>query len=140
MLRLDNRGQIRILEAFIAVGIVFSALIITVPALRDTGDLSASRVLYSIGMNALTELDKESELGKLITQNSWQTISKQLSLLMPNGISYILAVSSENKTLLNVTPASINDSPNPNSVTCIYAAVGERCQFYIINLQLAWMK
>lgn len=138
MLR-SNRGQVKVLEAFLASVIVFSAFLIAAPGLIHLVSPNDSGVLYSMGMNVLAELDKDGGLGQLIAQSSWHTLSTRLSMLLPSGISYNLTVYDENMTVVNNKPISSGGLLNGNVVSCAYVLVAEtRCKFYAIRLQLAW--
>jgi len=137
----DNRGQIRILEAFLATAVIFSALLLTGPTyvvLEDSGDLE---VLYSIGVNVLVELDRDGKLGQLIAQGNWTALSEWISTSLPLGISYNLTVYNEDMEIVNDALVS-SGSVDGKSVVSVRYILAERtnCSFYVIKLQLAWMK
>jgi len=137
----DKRGQIRVLEVFFAVLVVFSALLLTRPiyvAFDDYGDRDA---LYSIGLNVLVQLDQEGELGQLINQRNWTEISSKLSILLPLGVSYNFTVYDEESRIINSSPVSSGNLNGKSVVSIQYLIVDRRdFSFYTVRLQLAWMK
>ena len=140
-MRRGNSGQIRVLEAFLATAVVFSALLLAGPiyiVLENNGD---QEVLYSIGVNVLMELDRDGELGQLIAQSNWTVLSERLSCLLPLGVSYNLTVYNENMQVVNNALVS-GGSLVANKVVSVQYILAERTnfQFYVIRLQLAWMK
>jgi len=137
----DKRGQIRVLEAFLATVVVFSALLLTKPV-YVTFDIHGDQdALYSLGLNVLMELDREGELGILIDQRNWTDISNRLSILLPLGVSYNLTVYDEESTIINDSPIS-SGALNGKDVVSIQYLLIDRTSFnlYVIRLQLAWMK
>ena len=139
---LRNRdGQVRVLEAFLASTLVFSALLVTVPIRTAVENSRDRETLYVIGLNMLIELDREGELGNLVAKNDWSTLSKRLSTLLPLGVAYNLTVYNEDMGIVNNSPIS-GGGTLVNNVLSIQYLLAERisCQFYVIRLQLSWMK
>jgi len=140
MLR-DRRGQIRVLEAFLATIIVFSALLLTKPIYVAFNSQDDQDALYSIGLNALIELDREGDLGRLIEQKNWTEISSRLSILLPLGVSYNFTVYDEELGILNDSSISSGNLNGRNVVSIQYLLVDRtNFNFYVVRLQLAWMK
>jgi hypothetical protein len=138
---MNNRGQIRVLEAFFAAIVVFGALILTGPVYVAFQNTSDNGVLYSLGMNVLIELDRNGELGQLITQSKWAELSSRLSLLLPVGVSYNVTVYNENLEVVNSSPISEGSLEGKNVVSVQYLLVERtHLNFYIIRLQLAYIK
>ena len=137
----DNRGQIRVLEAFFAIAVVFSALLLTRPIYAYLEGRDGQADLYIIGLNALAQLDGDGELGRLIAQGNWTEISSRLSILLPLGVSYNLTVYDENLEVINGSRVSSGDL-NGMAVISIQYLVVDRSDFgfYIVKLQLAWMR
>jgi hypothetical protein len=136
-----NSGQIRVLEALLATAIIFSALLLTHPiyvALAVGGD---SEALYSAGMNALMVMNREGQLGQLIAQNNWTGLSKQLSTLLPIGVSYNLTVYDEAMQVVNHSLIANGDAAGKNVVAVQYVLVERTdCRFYVVRLQVGYMK
>jgi len=137
----DKRGQIRVLEAFLATILVFSALLLTKPVYVAFDSLDDQDALYSIGLNVLVELEREGDLGRLIDQRNWTEISSRLSILLPLGVSYNLTVYDEEMNIINNSSISSGDLNGKNIVSIQYLLI-DRTSFnlYIVRLQVAWMK
>jgi len=140
MLR-NRRGQIRVLEAFLATIIVFSALSLSKPIYVAFNGQDDQDVLYSMGLNALIELDREGDLGQLIEQKNWTEISSRLLILLPLGVSYNFTVYDEELGILNDSSISSGNLNGINVVSIQYLLVDRtNFNFYVVRLQLAWMK
>jgi len=139
MLR-DRRGQVRILEALMATSIVFSALLVTMP-INDLENDYDSKSLRSIGLNVLVELDRNGELGSLIAQGDWAELSRRVSILLPLGVSYNLTVYNEDGDEVNSSTISGGGVLGENVVSIRYLVVERtNCRFYVVRLQLAWVR
>jgi len=136
-----RQGQIRVLEAFLAVIVVFGALLLSRPFYVSYDGSADQEILYSIGMNALMHLDQDGDLGRLISQRNWTEISSRLSILLPIGFSYNLTVYDEELNILNDSPIFSGDL-NAKSVVSIQYVIVDRksLDLYIVRLQLAWVK
>ena len=67
-----RKGQIRILEAFFAALLIFSALfLIPAPSTMDDEHLDSLR---KIGINALLQLDSDGSLSRLIENGDWLSL------------------------------------------------------------------
>jgi hypothetical protein len=140
MLR-NRNGQVRVLEALLASAVIFSALFITVPIRTAVENSRDREVLYEIGLNMLIELDRDGELGSLIAKEDWLTVSKRLSTLLPLGVAYNLTVYDEDMAIFNNSPVSGGGALVNNVLSIQYLlAARVNCQFYVIRLQLSWMK
>ncbi|MGQ9460116.1 MAG: hypothetical protein ACUVRA_02650 [Candidatus Bathyarchaeaceae archaeon] len=126
------------LEAFLAVLVIFSASILSVkfsPATNFEGE----KLLSDSGMQALIELDNSGYLGKLIDERDWTAITENLEVLLPAGVSY-------NFTVYDDTMRQVNDFVISNglegqkvvSVEYPCASQGSECRFYLVRLQLAF--
>ncbi len=136
-----RQGQIRVLEAFLAVIVVFGALLLSRPIYISYDDSADQEILYSIGMNALMHLDQDGDLGRLISQRDWTEISSRLSILLPIGVSYNLTVYDEESNILNDSPILSGDLNAKSVVSIQYVVVDrESLNLYIVRLQLAWVK
>ena len=136
-----RQGQIRVLEAFLAVIVVFSALLLSRSLYASYDDSADQEILRSIGMNALMHLDQDGYLGILISQRDWTEISSRLSILLPIGISYNLTVYDEESNILNDSPILSGDLNAKGVVSIQYVVVDrESLNLYIVRLQLAWVK
>ena len=138
---MDNHGQIRVLEAFFATVVVFGSLILTGPAYVGYQNRGDNEVLYSIGLNALIELDREGELGGLIVQSNWTEISNRLSLLLPFGVSFNATVYDEDHGIVNSSPITDGVLEGRTVVSVRYLVVNTATLgFYEVTLQMAYIK
>ena len=139
MLR-DRRGQVRILEALMAATIVFSSLLVSIP-INELENVYDSRNLRSIGLNVLVELDRDGDLGRLIAQRNWTELSRRISIMLPLGVSYNLTVYNEEGKEVNSLPISGGGVLGEDIVSIQYLVV-ERAnlRFYVVRLQLAWVR
>lgn len=134
----NKKGQIRMLEAFLAVLAIFSASIISITFSPPT-DFNDEKLLSTSGIQALIQLDSDGTLGKLIDERNWTAIRKSLKILLPVGVSY-------NVTIYNDAMNQINDSTVGNglkgqkvvSIEYPCASQSSECPFYLIRLQLAF--
>ena len=134
----NKKGQIRILEAFLAVLVIFSASILSIKFSPAT-NFESEKSLSTSGMQALIELDNNGYLGELIDESNWTAIMDNLEVLLPAGVSY-------NVTVYDDAMNQINDSAIGNglkgqkvvSVEYPCASQSSECLFYLVRLQLAF--
>ncbi|MEM0007585.1 MAG: hypothetical protein QXR89_04880 [Candidatus Bathyarchaeia archaeon] len=137
----QKKGQIRIIEAFLAVLIVFSSLAISA-SLTTEHKTAESRDLTSLGMQALIKLDSDGSLDAYIDSGDWFGLREALSLLLPESMSFNLTVYDEEMRQIN-TEAITNGNINGQEVASIkYVCVSRNPNFryYVIYLQLAVVK
>ena len=96
----DQKGEIRIIEAFLAIAVMFVAVLIPI-TWPSSPDLTQSKDLAYIGTQALIALDVNGTLGNLITQKNWTSIKQSLDILLPMGVSFNLTIYDENLRPLN---------------------------------------
>jgi len=137
-LKNQNKGQIRIVEAFFAVLIIFSAFAIS-------ANLSVSQNavkrgdLASVGLQALMELDSDGSLGRYIDGGDWIGLRDAVSLVLPSSVSFNLTVYNEKMQQVNAVVIS-NGAFNSQEIAfaeyvCVSRGSVFRC--YIIHLFLA---
>ncbi|MEM1563270.1 MAG: hypothetical protein QW161_01170 [Candidatus Bathyarchaeia archaeon] len=137
----QKRGQVRIIEAFLAVLIVFSSLAISA-SLTTEQKTTESNNLASIGIQALIKLDSDGSLGAYIDQGNWSGLREALSLLLPEGISFNLTVYDEEMQQINteaVTNGNI-DSQEVASIKYVCVSQNPSFRYYVIYLRLAVVK
>ena len=135
-----NNGQIRVVEAFLSVFIIFSALAIC-SALSPSSSNSNQKTLAMQGMQALIQLDNDGTLGRMIEQGNWTALSEALQLLLPTGVSYNLTVYDENLQQINSVPIS-NGNLDGTVVAVEYVCASQSLQYhsYTLRLQMAVVK
>jgi len=135
----DRKGQIRIIEAFLAVGVIFSALLIsfTFPA---SPDLAKQKSLAQVGMQALMKLDTNGTLANLVEGQDWTAIKESLDILLPIGVAFNLTVYDENRQQVNLQPIRNSNLLGHESVSVQYicATRNQVVQLFLLRLQLAW--
>ncbi|RJS87264.1 hypothetical protein CW704_03350 [Candidatus Bathyarchaeota archaeon] len=137
----NKQGQIRVLEAFLATAVIFSALLLSRSIYVSFDSQDDQDSLYNIGLNVLVQLDREGELGRLINQRNWTEIASRLSILLPLGVSYNLTVYDEESEIINNSSISNGDLNGRNVISIEYLLVDRAdFNFYVVRLQLAWMK
>jgi hypothetical protein len=138
----NHKGQIRIIEAFLAITVVFSALIIAGITYPSSPDLSKPKSLASIGMRALIKLDTNGTLGKFISQQNWTALKSALDILLPTGVSFNLTVYDENLNQINGQLIQNTNVLGRETVSVQYACASQsrNVQFWILRLQLSWTR
>jgi len=139
---LNSAGQIRIIEAFLAIGVLFSALIVADLTFPSAQNLSKQKALADIGMQALMELDSNGTLGRLIAQQNWTEIKDSLDLALPRGVSFNLTVYDENMNQVNsqVIRNTRVLGREVVSVWYVCASQNQDVEFWVLSLQLSWTR
>ena len=137
-MKLNNKGQMKTVEAFLSVLLLFSTFTITTQILPPS-DESKHNSLETLGLQTLLTVDNDGQLSKLIDERNWTTIAHILNIALPIGISY-------NLTIYNNTHHSINDVLisngfilDGNIASIRYPCVSPNSQpnYYIIRFQIA---
>lgn len=133
-----NSGQIRIIEAFLAVLIIFSSLTISAN-LAFTQNGTKHDDLASVGLQALTKLDSDGSLGRYIDQEDWTTLRNALNLILPAGVAFNLTI--YNKQMQQINTDVISNagfsSQDITFVEYLCANQGSNFHCYTIHLYLA---
>lgn len=138
----DRKGQIRIIEAFLAVSIIFSVLALTSPPL-STPDFERQSTLKKLGTQVLIELDKNGTLGKLIDDGNWTALEQSVEILLPLGVFFNLTVYDEEMREVNaqhISNSNMSNLQGRNGISVQYLCA-TRCSnvhFYTVRLHLAW--
>lgn len=138
----NKKGQIRIIEAFLAIAVIFSALIFTNVTFPSSPNLTKQKSLASLGMQALIKLDVNGTLGKLIAQENWTVIKQSLDISLPIGVSFNLTIYDENLSQINSQVIQNINLLGRETVSVQYICAGQsqNIQFFILRLQLAWTR
>lgn len=138
----NKKGQIRIIEAFLAIAVIFSALIFTTVTFPSSPNLTKQKSLASLGMQALIKLDVNGTLGKLIAQENWTVIKQSLDISLPIGVSFNLTIYDENLSQINSQVIQNINLLGRETVSVQYICAGQsqNIQFFILRLQLAWTR
>lgn len=141
MVKGQNAGQIRILEAFLAVIIIFSAFAVSAN-LTVTRSNVENDDLASVGLQALMQLDSDGSLSKLLDEENWTGLRETLSLALPASISFNMTVYNEQMQQVNPTIISNGALIGQKTAFVEYVCVSRNPLFhcYVIYLQLAVAK
>jgi hypothetical protein len=134
----QNKGQIRIIEAFLAALIIFSAFAVS-SNLSVTQNVNKSKDLASIGLQTLVKLDSDGSLGKYIDSGNWTALRDALNTVLPAGVCFNLTVYDDQMCQVN-TAAISNGGFNSQEVAFVQyicASQGMVFRCYIIHLHMA---
>jgi hypothetical protein len=133
----DNKGQIRIIEAFFASVLILSSLAL-IPSETHVVN-SNTQVLRSTATNVLTSLDSDGFLSKLIENSNWTTLRKCVESILSPSIWFNLTVFNDNMQKLNDIQICSGNPVGQTIVSTEYlcASVSRDYTIYIIRLQLS---
>lgn len=140
-MRSQNKGQIRIIEAFLAVLVIFSSFTIF-SNLTVTRSVEKSGDLASIGLQALMKLDSNGNLGKFIDSKNWTALRDALDIVLPPSVCFNLTAYDETMNQVNdyaISNGALN-SQEVAFVEYVCASQGVVFHCYIIYLHLAVAK
>ncbi len=136
-MRNGNKGQIRIIEAFLAVLIIFSSFAMSssvpVPKTASKGD-----DLVSIGLQVLTIMDQDGSLSDAVLNKNWTTLRESLELALPAGIIFHIKVYDGEMEQINGFPIS-NGAFGGGEISFVeYVLVprNESFSYFILHLEL----
>jgi hypothetical protein len=134
----QNKGQIRIIEAFLAALIIFSSFAISSNmGVRQNAKKSVD--LAPIGLQALAKLDSDGSLGKYIDYVNWTALRDALDIVLPDGISFNLTVYDDQMHQINTAVISNGGFGSQQIAFVQYVCASQSIVFrcYIIHLHLA---
>jgi hypothetical protein len=133
----DNKGQIRIIEAFFASILLLSSLTL-IPAVQEHSS-DSTEILSSTAHNILMSLDSEGHLASLIGNESWINLKSCVQSSLSPMVWFNLTVFDENMTRVNDIPITSGNAVNDRIVAVDYvcASTSSNYAVYIIRLQLA---
>jgi len=126
------------LEAFLAVLVIFSASILSI-TFSPKANFENRKLLATLGMQTLMKLDNDGTLGELIDDGNWTAISKSLEILLPVGVSYNLTIYDEE--MRQITNATLSNGLTGREIVSVeYPCVSQslECCFYLLRLELAF--
>jgi len=133
----DNKGQIRIIEAFFASILLLSSLTL-IPMVQEQSS-DSSEILSSTAHNILMSLDSNGQLASLISDESWINLKSCIQSSLSPMVWFNLTVFDHNMTRVNDIPITSGTAVNDRIVAVDYicASTGSNYAVYIIRLQLA---
>lgn len=134
----ENRGQIRIIEAFLAVLIVFSSLAVS-SSLTVTEDAGRRNDLTVVGWQALTKLDSDGSLSRYVENGNWAGLRDAVNLVLPSGVTFNLTVLDNQMNQINAEAVSNGGFGSQDIAFVEYpcASRGPSFRCYIVHLRLA---
>jgi hypothetical protein len=136
---LDNKGQIRIIEAFLAVSVMFTAVVFTTP-MSPTPSLERQSSLKKLGIQILLSLDNNGTLGRLIEDEDWSGLRQTIDLALPQGIFYNMTIYDENMQKMNTQEIANTNQLGQEAMMTQHLCVTKSpdVRFYIVRLLLGW--
>jgi len=136
----DQKGQIRIIESFLAIAVVFSAVLVSA-TFPSAPDLSKQESLTSIGTQALIKLDTNGTLGNMILGQLWSDLKTALDILLPVGVSFNLTIYDEVGHVVNSEVIQNSNLLGQEAVSVQYlcSTRSQTVHFFVVRLQMAWM-
>lgn len=134
----ENEGQIRIIEAFLAVLIIFSSFAVSANITVNQNTTKRDE-LASVGLQALAKLDFDGSLGKYVDDGNWTALRDALNLALPAGVSFNLTVYNSQMQQVNTVIIS-NGAFSSQEIAFVEYFCPSRSRVfhcYIIHLYLA---
>jgi hypothetical protein len=133
----DNKGQIRVIEAFFAAILMLSALTL-IPAVQERSS-DSTEVLSSAAQNILMSLDSNGHLAGLISNESWIDLKSCIQSSLSPMVWFNLTVFDENMTPINDIPLASGSPVNDRMAALDYVCASTNSNYavYIVRLQLA---
>jgi hypothetical protein len=133
-----NRGQIRIIEAFLAVLVIFSSFAVS-STFTPMQSANRREDLASVGFQALMRLDSDGNLGKHIANGNWTALRDALNTVLPAGICFNLTVYNDQMQQVNNATISNGGFSSQQIAFVEYLCTTQEPNFqcYIIHLNLA---
>jgi len=133
----DNRGQLRIIEAFFASILLLSSLTLITATRSDLTD--STEILASTALNVLMSLDSNGYLASLVSNQSWINLKSSIQSSLSPMVWFNLTVFDENMARINDVPICSGSAVSDRIVAVDYVCAGISSNYavYIIRLQLA---
>jgi hypothetical protein len=137
-LKLNNKGQMKTVEAFLSVLLLFSAFTLTTQILPPSDD-DDQNSLESLGYQILLTIDNEGQISKLIDEKNWTGLANRLNIAVPLGVSYNLTIYNSTQHIVNNQLISNGFISDGNIASILYPCVCPKLQtnYYIIRFQVA---
>jgi hypothetical protein len=133
----DNRGQIRIIEAFFAAILLLSVLAF-IPKTPDTTN-NSSETLSTTAYNTLLSLDKHGKIADLIETQSWTEFKALVQTALPVAVWFNITVFDQSKAVINDAPVCSGSAVSDRIIAVNYvcASINADYSVYIVRLQVA---
>ncbi|NIO37254.1 hypothetical protein GTO27_06060 [Candidatus Bathyarchaeota archaeon] len=136
-MNMGNRGQIRIIEAFLAALILFSSLAISANV-SVTQNSSSREDMSPAGLQVLMKLDSDGSLGRYIDSKDWSTLREVFDLALQTGVTFNITVYDVEMHPINDEIISNGGFSSEDVAFVEYICVGHEDAFhcYIVHLYL----
>jgi hypothetical protein len=133
----NNRGQVRVIEAFFASVLLLSTL--TMIPIIQTNTSRSNNVLSSTAFNALATLDNNGYLGEIVDQKNWAALQSCIETVLSPALWFNLTVYDESMTPVNTTPICSGSSISNHIEVADYlcASMNSHYSVYTLRLQIA---
>jgi hypothetical protein len=133
----DKKGQVRVIEAFFASMLLFSALSLIPP--QQIVARNPNEPLSATALNILTSLDADGHLTYLIENRDWTNFRRSIQSLLPVTVWFNLTVFNENMVPVNDVSICSGSAVGQkiSSVDYVCASTNSDYSIHIIRLQLA---
>ena len=133
----DNKGQIRVIEAFFASILLLSVLTL-LPSAKNT-KYSSDQSLISMGQHTLLALDDNGYLSKLIEDKNWSILRNCVQSSFPPTVWFNLTILDENNNPINDVQMSSGTPINQKLLSFDYICASQSPNYniYTVRLQLS---
>jgi hypothetical protein len=137
-LKNENRGQIRIIEAFLAVLVIFSSFAVS-SSFTVTQSTDRRGDLANIGFETLMVLDSDGSLSNYISGGNWTALRTAFDTVLPAGICFNMTVYNDEMQQMNNVTISNGGFNSQQIVFVEYICAIQKPDFhcYVIHVLLA---
>ena len=133
----NNKGQIRVIEAFFAAVLLLSSL--TLIPTETHVESSNDETLRCLAQHTLIALDSDGSLSGLIENGSWPMLQKCVQALLSPAIWFNLTVFDDGMNPMNQVQISSGSPSNEKIVATDYICASPSLDYriYVVRLQLS---
>jgi hypothetical protein len=133
----DNRGQVRIIEAFLSSMLILACLTLIPAQIPDR--TTSDEVLLSKAQNVLISIDSDGQIGRLVDNHDWATLVDCLESALPLTVWFNMTVYDANYNCLNDYPICSSGAVSNEVVSYSYICASPESSYavYILQLQMA---
>jgi hypothetical protein len=132
----NKKGQVRVIEAFLASVLLMSCLTL-IPTQLSVKDSTGS--LVSTAQNVLLSLDSNGHLATLIDSRNWTDLKDSVESALPLTVWFNLTVFDREMNSVNPFPISNAGAVNDKIVSLDYVCASQSSTYtiYVLRLQLS---
>jgi hypothetical protein len=131
-------GQIRVIEAFLAMIVIFSAFAVSAN-LAITRNATTNDDLATVGLQTLAALGSDGLLGEYANNRNWTALREAVNLVLPSSVSFNMTVYDSQMRQVNDVLISNGGLSGQDVEFVEYVCVARSSVFhsYIIHMSLA---